>query len=544
MVNQDLGYVDGMRGWVIFDEGVRSTYGMSEPFPNFVALDRYRFAVDAGARHVEASTLVALADGLAEHGVDRAGLLATFAGDTTRSMHAGHATRAPLPTAAQLRELARAPYYALEVQPSITFTMGGIAIDPAARVLDAAGSPIDGLFAAGCDIGGLSSSAMPAGSHPRTSPARSRGGAPPHWSGGPHEGRIPRGVPLARPLLHAGTHRRAGRAARRRRRCARALGRGGRGLVGDGGVPGLPPPDRARTAGPRLRLRRHSEMAAEARFLIESGVPFAIEKPGGITLAEVRANAALARERHAFAAVPFTMRMTPFRRLIAELSPGTELSYGLFRQIPGTVDRYRDWGAGWHLELAESGGGAALNLGIHFYDLVHDLAPSADWDVAGAVIGRRFAEAEIDDLGMVLLRGGDAIASIETGYLPNSPREFIVEAVVGADHYRWTADDRRVVARLGDGRVVAVGRWTRSGRLLSGLRPGHDPSCARGRTARDRARRARPRAAPRRARVSAVGRHPLPRLTASCDAGLATVRRPPGRPRPVRAPGPDRGSGR
>ena len=121
-----------------------------------------------------------------------------------------------------------------------------------------------------------------------------------------------------------------------------------------------------------------------------------------------------------------------------------------------SVGRYRDWGAGWHLELAESGGGTALNLGIHFYDLVHDLAPSASWEVVGAAIGREFAHEEIDDLGLVLLRGGRSIASIETGYLPNSPREFIIEAVVGEDHYRWTADDRKVVARLGDGRVVTA----------------------------------------------------------------------------------------
>ncbi|HWL02958.1 MAG TPA: FAD-binding protein, partial [Microbacteriaceae bacterium] len=49
-----------------------------------------------------------------------------------------------------------APFYAIEVQPSVTFTFGGIAIDDQARAIGAQGDPVPGLFAAGADIGGLS----------------------------------------------------------------------------------------------------------------------------------------------------------------------------------------------------------------------------------------------------------------------------------------------------------------------------------------------------------------------------------------------------
>jgi predicted oxidoreductase len=39
------------------------------------------------------------------------------------------------------------------VQSAITFTHGGLSVDPQARVLDAAGRPVPGLLAAGADVG-------------------------------------------------------------------------------------------------------------------------------------------------------------------------------------------------------------------------------------------------------------------------------------------------------------------------------------------------------------------------------------------------------
>lgn len=53
------------------------------------------------------------------------------------------------------RPLTEPPYYVVEVIPAITFSFGGILIDPRSRALDAAGKPIPGLFAAGGDAGGL-----------------------------------------------------------------------------------------------------------------------------------------------------------------------------------------------------------------------------------------------------------------------------------------------------------------------------------------------------------------------------------------------------
>ncbi len=48
-----------------------------------------------------------------------------------------------------------APFYAMPICSAITNTMGGIAVDGRARVLDLKGAPIPGLFAAGSTVGGL-----------------------------------------------------------------------------------------------------------------------------------------------------------------------------------------------------------------------------------------------------------------------------------------------------------------------------------------------------------------------------------------------------
>ena len=51
--------------------------------------------------------------------------------------------------------LTEAPYYAIEVEPVIHHTMGGIRINPQAEVVNQAGKAIPGLYAAGEVTGGV-----------------------------------------------------------------------------------------------------------------------------------------------------------------------------------------------------------------------------------------------------------------------------------------------------------------------------------------------------------------------------------------------------
>lgn len=155
ILNQDLAEVDGMTAFLLFDEEVRSTYGVAEPFANFGRVDRFEFAVAGGARHATADTLDELVRRLGALGVDADQLTRTLAGDVEPSHLARRVSRAEPPTTRQLAKLRRGPFHALEVQPAITFTLGGIAVDADLSVLGQAGERIDGLYAVGADIGGF-----------------------------------------------------------------------------------------------------------------------------------------------------------------------------------------------------------------------------------------------------------------------------------------------------------------------------------------------------------------------------------------------------
>lgn len=52
---------------------------------------------------------------------------------------------------------------AVRVAPAITHTIGGLRVDPQARVLDRAGSPLPDLYAAGADAGGISTGGYASG---------------------------------------------------------------------------------------------------------------------------------------------------------------------------------------------------------------------------------------------------------------------------------------------------------------------------------------------------------------------------------------------
>jgi 3-oxosteroid 1-dehydrogenase len=119
-----------------------------------------------------APTLVELA---AACGIDGDGLAATVAG-FNRPAADGHdpafgrgATaadrylgdpRAPHPV---LAPLAEAPFHAVPVRPGTLGTCGGLVTDDDGRVLDRAGTPIDGLFAAGNVAATVFADAYPGG---------------------------------------------------------------------------------------------------------------------------------------------------------------------------------------------------------------------------------------------------------------------------------------------------------------------------------------------------------------------------------------------
>jgi succinate dehydrogenase/fumarate reductase flavoprotein subunit len=52
-------------------------------------------------------------------------------------------------------KLGKPPFTAVRVHAAVTHTIGGVRVDEQARVLDGEGTPVDGLYAAGADAGGI-----------------------------------------------------------------------------------------------------------------------------------------------------------------------------------------------------------------------------------------------------------------------------------------------------------------------------------------------------------------------------------------------------
>ena len=174
-------------------------------------------------------------------------------------------------------------------------------------------------------------------------------------------------------------------------------------------------------------LGRHCEMAETARFLLEEGVPFAMEKPMGLNLQEVEGLVELARAKGAFVAVPFSIRLSPWVREVRNMEgPGADFSHASFRFMSGPVSRYYENDNPWNLKLAEAGGGSLINIGIHLPDLYLHLTGKKVTRVFARTSNDSFGE-EVEDFAHVTIETGDgAVCAIESAYVhagsPWTPR--------------------------------------------------------------------------------------------------------------------------
>ena len=205
-----------------------------------------------------------------------------------------------------------------------------------------------------------------------------------------------------------------------------------------------------------IGLGFHVDMSATARFLIESGIPFAMEKPCGATSEEVRQVAALARAKDAFASVCFAMRASPMIGMIADCAPGERVHYLGFKFVGGLLSRYPAMKSDWVLERKSSFGGALLNLGIHSLDLTNLLLEGRP-EVVAATVSNALGGRDVEDHATVLLRAGKGTAHVETGYLyPAGRSVFDMHFMFRTDrHYFLVENDHTL--EIGD----ESGNWAR-----------------------------------------------------------------------------------
>jgi predicted dehydrogenase len=202
-----------------------------------------------------------------------------------------------------------------------------------------------------------------------------------------------------------------------------------------------------------LVFSRHVDMADVASQLIARRRSFLIEKPCGMTSEAVRRLDRDASAAGLHVAVPFILRASDLlKRLTDEgrLDPGG-YRHCAFRFVPGPLSRY-ETSAPWMLRQALAGGGSAINVGVHFYDLLQVLAREPIVAVSGRT--HRFrADTDVEELAVfTLTMTSGLIATVTTGYLyPSSPsdqREFSF-SVAHQDAYFQGYADQLTVKRAG-----------------------------------------------------------------------------------------------
>jgi succinate dehydrogenase/fumarate reductase flavoprotein subunit len=147
------------RAVLVCDDYVRREKFMSVWIPGMSNVDKIAAAAEAGGRVISASTLSDLANAVTPWGLPGETFLASI---LDYNAHANSGSPLSIPSSRWARPLNEPPFYALEVQPAITFTYCGLAADPSYRVLGSNG-PIPGLLVAGVDVGGLYASGYAGG---------------------------------------------------------------------------------------------------------------------------------------------------------------------------------------------------------------------------------------------------------------------------------------------------------------------------------------------------------------------------------------------
>lgn len=156
----------------ILDEGLGGVYmtnalaRLPDPQGTIVVFDSAIWGGPATEFVLPANPYLALAGGTIEAagsirdlaiktGVEPDGLGQTVASYNAALAENGAVSLIPSRTGDKARPILQPPFHAVKLVPGITFTMGGIRIDSAGRVLRGSGDAIPGLYASGCCTGGL-----------------------------------------------------------------------------------------------------------------------------------------------------------------------------------------------------------------------------------------------------------------------------------------------------------------------------------------------------------------------------------------------------
>ena len=160
---------------------------------------------------------------------------------------------------------------------------------------------------------------------------------------------------------------------------------------------------------------RHCDMAGIASVLVDAGIPFLIEKPGGLNVQQVSAIRDRARAKGLHAGTGFNFRVSDVYKKIQAVIGEDPVTHASFRYIAGGPYRYREAGCAWMLDPELSGGGSTINLSVHFVDMFRAFSRSQPREVA-SLMGHFTWNLPIEDYSSMILRSPSSVCTIETGY--------------------------------------------------------------------------------------------------------------------------------
>jgi predicted dehydrogenase len=193
---------------------------------------------------------------------------------------------------------------------------------------------------------------------------------------------------------------------------------------------------------------RHSEMPALAEALIARKIPFALEKPCGVSMSQVTRLRKLTEEANLYCAIPFIFRMSDLLSALqaAEGRIPSDFNYMSFRFIVGPPDRYKAAGAGWALDPVFSGGGSTINVATHFVDFFRLLTGKEIVRVS-AIMNSRTHRGAVEDYSLLTMQTKDGVIGlVETGYsFPSTADE--------QREFSFTLSSDRMYAKSGPDRI-------------------------------------------------------------------------------------------
>ncbi len=199
----------------------------------------------------------------------------------------------------------------------------------------------------------------------------------------------------------------------------------------------------------------HRDMPAIARALLEAGVPFSIEKPGGLGAADVEGLCAGREATGLFVSVPLVFRCSPMLARLRALAEAGRIGVRPLHMrsvdLAGSPRRY-DGVAPWLTDPAQAGGGCFINLAPHFTDMFVLLGGDAAPEVVGCRYGNAVYGLGVEDHAVVLLaNAAGGTCSVEVGYtFPDDARRFQAYSFAGAGWLVHVAENRLRLFRAGE----------------------------------------------------------------------------------------------